>query len=430
MRFGRRLWVCPDGQAAGDAQAVRVALDPGLAFGTGTHPTTALCLEWLDGSELAGCRVIDYGCGSGILAIAALKLGAAEALAFDIDPQARLATRDNAVRNGVADRLTVAATAPHRLRPAMHSSQTSWRARLTELAGRFATLLRPGGRIALSGVLVEQAETVAAAYRPLVYIGATTVRDGWALLSGSRGPITLTAMYSQCPSCKARFRVTAATLRAAHGRGRCGHCGHSFDVLAHLSDELPTAPGSAPPVATSREPGGEPPILTAPHGGSEADVAGVAGPGSDNVQDTGLGDYHFSAEDIEKVFIDARDWQKQFGDSPTGSPPPQTNRPPSSIPNSLSTNPRASRTSRSRESRSQIESHTGESLRLEAEFDYNDEENIDDDRRPRLDQPRSPRSRTCPTRPIPPTRTNRHSRTTRRLSIGAGMIRDGAAIAR
>ena len=74
-------------------------------------------------------------------------------------------------------------------------------------------------------------------------IGATTVRDGWALLSGSRGPITLTAMYSQCPSCKARFRVTAATLRAAHGRGRCGHCGHSFDVLAHLSDELPDGAG-------------------------------------------------------------------------------------------------------------------------------------------------------------------------------------------
>jgi len=86
MRFGRRLWVCPDGQAAGDANAVRVALDPGLAFGTGTHPTTALCLEWLDGSELRGCRVIDYGCGSGILAIAALKLGAAEAFAYDIDP--------------------------------------------------------------------------------------------------------------------------------------------------------------------------------------------------------------------------------------------------------------------------------------------------------------------------------------------------------
>ena len=190
MRFGRRLWVCPDGQAAGGAQAVRVALDPGLAFGTGTHPTTALCLEWLDGSELAGCRLVDYGCGSGILAIAALKLGAAEALAFDIDPQARLATRDNAVRNGVADRLTVAATAPHKAASCDALVANILAGPLTELAGRFATLLRPGGRIALSGVLAEQAETVAAAYRPWFMIGATTVRDGWTLLSGSRGPIT------------------------------------------------------------------------------------------------------------------------------------------------------------------------------------------------------------------------------------------------
>jgi len=195
MRFGRRLWVCPDGQAAGGAHAVRVALDPGLAFGTGTHPTTALCLEWLDGSELAGCRVVDYGCGSGILAIAALKLGAAEALAFDIDPQARLAARDNAVRNGVADRLTVAATAPHEPASCDALVANILAGPLTELAGRFATLLRPGGRIALSGVLAEQAETVAAAYGPWFIIGATTVRDGWALLSGSRvsgsrGPIT------------------------------------------------------------------------------------------------------------------------------------------------------------------------------------------------------------------------------------------------
>jgi ribosomal protein L11 methyltransferase len=190
MRFGHRLWVCPDGQAAGDAQAVRVALDPGLAFGTGTHPTTALCLEWLDGSELAGCRVIDYGCGSGILAIAALKLGAAKALAFDIDPQARLATRDNAVRNGVADRLTIPAVPPQEQASCDVLVANILAAPLTELAALFARLLRPGGRIALSGLLAEQAETVAAAYGPWFIIGATTVRDGWALLSGSRGPIT------------------------------------------------------------------------------------------------------------------------------------------------------------------------------------------------------------------------------------------------
>ena len=190
MRFGRRLWVCPDGQAADDANAVRVALDPGLAFGTGTHPTTALCLEWLDGSELRGCRVIDYGCGSGILAIAALKLGAAEAFAYDIDPQARLATRDNAVRNGVADRLTITVTAPQEPESCDVLVANILAGPLTDLADRFATLLRPGGRIALCGLLPEQAESVAVAYGPWFMIGATTVRDGWALLSGSRGHIT------------------------------------------------------------------------------------------------------------------------------------------------------------------------------------------------------------------------------------------------
>jgi ribosomal protein L11 methyltransferase len=190
MRFGGRLWVCPNGQAAGDANAICVALDPGLAFGTGTHPTTALCLEWLDGSELAGCRVIDYGCGSGILAIAALKLGAAQALAYDIDPQARLATRDNAVRNGVAGRITIPATPPQEPACCDVLVANILAGPLTELADRFAILLRPGGRIALSGVLPEQAESVAEAHGPWFMIDATTVRDGWALLSGSRGHIT------------------------------------------------------------------------------------------------------------------------------------------------------------------------------------------------------------------------------------------------
>jgi ribosomal protein L11 methyltransferase len=144
MRFGRRLWVCPDGQAAGDANAVRLALDPGLAFGTGTHPTTALCLEWLDGSELRDLRVIDYGCGSGILAIAALKLGAAEAFAYDIDPQARLATRDNAVRNGVADRLTITATAPQEPESCDLLVANIWRASDGLLTGSRAAAARAG----------------------------------------------------------------------------------------------------------------------------------------------------------------------------------------------------------------------------------------------------------------------------------------------
>ncbi|MFL6620615.1 MAG: 50S ribosomal protein L11 methyltransferase, partial [Povalibacter sp.] len=116
MRFGKRLWICPDGQRPTDdelhtqgfnIEPCFIDLDPGLAFGTGTHPTTALCLEWLDGAEPSGRTTIDYGCGSGILAIAALKLGAAAALAVDIDPQALVATHENAARNGVDTHLTV-----------------------------------------------------------------------------------------------------------------------------------------------------------------------------------------------------------------------------------------------------------------------------------------------------------------------------------
>ena len=184
MRFGRRLWVCPGGQLAGEEDAVRVALDPGLAFGTGTHPTTALCLEWLDGRELAGRRVIDYGCGSGILAIAALKLGATEAIAFDIDPQALLATRENAHRNLVADRLQIVGVAPDAPAACDILIANILAGPLTELAGHFAVLLRPGGQIALSGLLTDQVASVVAAYGPWFMIGATAVRDGWALLSG------------------------------------------------------------------------------------------------------------------------------------------------------------------------------------------------------------------------------------------------------
>lgn len=105
MQFGKRLWICPSWREVPDENAVNVMLDPGLAFGTGTHPTTALCLEWLDSLDLNGKTVIDFGCGSGILAIAALKLGAKSAIGIDIDPQAILASRNNAEQNGVSDHL-------------------------------------------------------------------------------------------------------------------------------------------------------------------------------------------------------------------------------------------------------------------------------------------------------------------------------------
>lgn len=186
MRFGRHLWVCPGGLPAGAPDAIRVELDPGLAFGTGTHPTTALCLEWLDAQDLAGLAVVDYGCGSGILAIAAAKLGAASVLAMDIDPQALIATRENAERNGVAGR--IAGTGDPQLAAGSADVLLAniLAGPLVELAPRFAHAIRPGGHLALSGLLLEQADSVTSAYRPWFDIGTAATRDGWALLAGRR----------------------------------------------------------------------------------------------------------------------------------------------------------------------------------------------------------------------------------------------------
>ncbi|NJD31551.1 MAG: 50S ribosomal protein L11 methyltransferase [Gammaproteobacteria bacterium] len=186
MRFGRRLWVCPGGMPAGDPDAVRVELDPGLAFGTGTHPTTAMCLEWLDGAELLGRDVVDYGCGSGILAIAALKLGAATVLAMDIDPQALIATRENALRNGITSGLDVTDDPVLTDRSADLLVANILAGPLVELAPRFAAAVRSGGSIVLSGILADQARAVTAAYQPWFDIARTAARDGWGLLSGRR----------------------------------------------------------------------------------------------------------------------------------------------------------------------------------------------------------------------------------------------------
>ena len=189
MRFGRRLWVCPGGLPAGQPGAVRVELDPGLAFGTGTHATTALCLGWLDGlpdDDLGGAAVIDYGCGSGILAVAALKLGAASVVAIDIDPQALLATRENAERNQVLDCLQVTDDPEALGDPAGILVANILAGPLVELAPRLAQLVRPAGRIALSGLLLDQADAVAAAYQPWFDIALDGSREGWGLLSGRR----------------------------------------------------------------------------------------------------------------------------------------------------------------------------------------------------------------------------------------------------
>jgi len=186
--FGKRLWIVPSWIEAPDAQAVNILLDPGLAFGTGTHPTTALCLEWLDGADMAGKTVLDYGCGSGILAIAALKLGALEAWGIDIDPQALTATRDNAARNGIeAGRL-------HAGPPATLPGEAQFDVLLAnilmgpliELAPTLTAHVKPGGALVLSGLLAEQAEGVMAAYAEAFDFEPPTLKEGWARLSAVR----------------------------------------------------------------------------------------------------------------------------------------------------------------------------------------------------------------------------------------------------
>ena len=186
MRFGRRLWVAPVGRQPEGAAAVVLELDPGLAFGTGTHATTALCLEWLDQHVAGGERLLDYGCGSGILALAALKLGAATAVAFDIDPQALLATRQNAARCRLDSRITVADGAAA-IEGLFDFVLANILARpLMELAPRLSAATRPGGRLVLAGMLDGQSREVAEAYRPWFDIGPAAAREGWTLLAGRR----------------------------------------------------------------------------------------------------------------------------------------------------------------------------------------------------------------------------------------------------
>lgn len=185
MRFGQRLWIVPSWHVAPEPQAVNLLLDPGLAFGTGTHPTTALCLEWLDDQQLESCSVIDFGCGSGILAIAALLLGAPQAVGTDIDPQALEASRDNASRNGIDPaRFPVYLPADMPQQQADVVVANILAGPLVALAAQITTLVRGGGRLALSGILAEQAEEVRAAYAEAFDLDPTAVKDGWVRISG------------------------------------------------------------------------------------------------------------------------------------------------------------------------------------------------------------------------------------------------------
>ena len=184
IRINERLWIVPTWHVSPDPAAINLVLDPGMAFGTGSHPTTRLCLEWLCDNLHGGETLLDYGCGSGILAIAAAKLGAGTVLGIDIDENALTAARDNAAANRVALRLR-------------HSRETCAESfdrvvaniltnPLCVLAPLLAARVAPGGRIALSGVLESQAGEVVAAYAPFIRLQVAATLDGWVRLDGSK----------------------------------------------------------------------------------------------------------------------------------------------------------------------------------------------------------------------------------------------------
>ncbi|MYM60976.1 50S ribosomal protein L11 methyltransferase [Vibrio sp. OCN044] len=187
MKFGQRLWICPSWREVPEPNAVNVMLDPGLAFGTGTHPTTALCLEWLESLDLSGKTVIDFGCGSGILAIAAIKLGAQKVVGIDIDPQALIASKDNAERNGVADKLEVylPQEQPQNLVADVVVANIL-AGPLRELSTVIASLVKPNGDLAMSGVLDTQAQDVATYYSGSFNIEPIKELNEWCRIAGRK----------------------------------------------------------------------------------------------------------------------------------------------------------------------------------------------------------------------------------------------------
>lgn len=186
LRFGRRLWVVPSWLAPPDPSGVNIILDPGMAFGTGTHPTTALCLRWLDRTDMAGCSVIDYGCGSGILAIAAARLGAKPVYAVDIDPQCLAVTRENARQNDVERQLQVGSAEVLDCPATDVLLANILAGPLVQLAPRLSALVRPGGSIVLSGLLAEQIDVCLAAYGPSFTMDPAQIEGDWAMLAGRR----------------------------------------------------------------------------------------------------------------------------------------------------------------------------------------------------------------------------------------------------
>ncbi|CAG7856988.1 Ribosomal protein L11 methyltransferase [biofilm metagenome] len=188
MKFADKLWVCPTDQERHEANTVCLTLDPGLAFGTGTHPTTALCLDWLAHQNLTGKTIVDFGCGSGILAIASLLLGANIAYAVDIDPQAITATEYNAVKNNVQDKVICCLPdqfAANKLQFDVVLANILAKP-LIDMAQQITSLLITGGQLVLSGILAEQADGVATGYSPYIELNSCVQQDEWVRLSGTK----------------------------------------------------------------------------------------------------------------------------------------------------------------------------------------------------------------------------------------------------
>ncbi len=186
MRFGQRLWICPSWRDVPDPTAVNVMLDPGLAFGTGTHPTTALCLRWLDALELSDKLVVDFGCGSGILGIAAIKLGAKRVVGIDIDPQALLSSQTNADRNHIGDKIELYLPEHQPELKADVVLANILAGPLRDLREVITAYCKSGGKLVLSGILAEQAQGINDLYSQDFHMEPIEIDGEWARVSGKR----------------------------------------------------------------------------------------------------------------------------------------------------------------------------------------------------------------------------------------------------